>query len=203
MKFYSEYLFPSYYDRFMLGVIEEEREAVISQAKGITLEVGIGTGLNLPFYSGRVTQLHAVDPNPGMEKQLRKKVDHLPFPFDFYLSGAEALPFPDNHFDTVLSTLVLCSLPQLDLALTEIHRVLKPGGLYLFLEHGLAPPSGTRFFQHLCNPIQRLCGDGCRLTVPINDEIEKSPLRLESLDRYYKKGLPKILGYFYKGNAVK
>ena len=125
-KFYSEVLFPKYYDRFVNDpLFNEIRIDLLAQCSGKVLDIGIGTGLNLPYYPETVDKIFGIDPNPGMQRELEKKSNAMDLSLEFHLCGAEELPFEDETFDYVVSTLVLCSIPKLELALEEVARVLK------------------------------------------------------------------------------
>ncbi|MBT3984144.1 MAG: class I SAM-dependent methyltransferase [Bacteriovoracaceae bacterium] len=133
MKLYSEIIFPKLYD-FILGtgVFDNYRKKVLKSASGKILEIGIGTGKNLEFYPDNINELWAIDPSPGMLKQLNKKLEKQKIKVHFEQTGAENLPYENEQFDTVVSTITLCSIPELSKALSEIKRVLKQDGHFFF-----------------------------------------------------------------------
>ena len=202
MGLYSNVLFPGCYDRMMKdAALDARRSESLRAVRGETLEVGIGTGLNLPHYPAHVRHITAVDPNRGMAKKLREKTARGAIAVDLHLAGAENMPFIDALFDTVVTTHVLCSLDDVDAGLREIRRVLRPGGQLVFLEHGLSCEHKVRAWQRRLNPLQRLWGDGCRLDVPISEVIRAAGFEIESLDEGYLPGHAKTHGYIYQGVA--
>jgi len=204
MKFYENVIFPKFYDLLLdHKVFNEKRRESISKAKGRVLEVGVGTGLNLSYYSSDVSELVAVDPNPGMEKQFLKKAKDFAFITRFVLTGAESMPFDDNTFDSVVSTLALCSIGKLQEALTEVKRVLKPEGQFIFLDHGLSFDPSVQRWQRFLNPIQGCVGAGCSLTVNIEKELLEAGFQISELSNEYAEFAPKFLGYLYQGVAKK
>ncbi|MDP2309975.1 MAG: class I SAM-dependent methyltransferase [Pseudomonadota bacterium] len=139
------------------------RPGVVEQARGQVLEVGIGTGMNLPLYRG-VTSLHAVEPDPYMLRRARERAYGLPFPVEISAAGGEALPFPDASFDTVVATFVLCTIPDPEAAIAEALRVLRPGGKLLFAEHVRSCVRPIFAVQRALEPAWRRLAGGCHLT---------------------------------------
>jgi ubiquinone/menaquinone biosynthesis C-methylase UbiE len=182
--------------------LSELRRALLTDVRGEVLEIGFGTGLNLPHYPSEVKKLTTVDPNPGMSALAKKRIAASPIPVETLLLDAERLPFPDRSFDSVVSTWTLCSIPNIDQALREIHRVLKPSGRFFFLEHGLSHEAKVRKWQHRFTPLSKRFADGCHLNREIQLLIEEH-FKVVRLDRFYQKGAPKIAGYFYRGIAEK
>ena len=117
--------------------------------------------------------------------------------------GAESLPFPADTFDCVTSTWTLCSIPDVERALYEVRRVLRPGGLFLFIEHGASPDPSIRKWQDRLTPLQRMIGDGCHLNREIPRLVRNCGLRIADIDEFYKQKLPRLGAYFYRGSAVK
>ena len=154
MGLYADVLFPKAYDCLMgLSKFDAQRRRSLARVKGKVLEIGIGTGLNLPHYPDHLARLTAVEPNPGMLRKLSRKRSRLDL--DIHQAGAEELPFDDESFDTIVTTHVLCSIPDRAKALAEIKRVLRPGGHYVFLEHGQSPDPSVAKWQRRLNGIQR------------------------------------------------
>ncbi|MEQ9500320.1 MAG: class I SAM-dependent methyltransferase [Deltaproteobacteria bacterium] len=181
--------------------LDAHRAQTLRHVRGNILEVGIGTGLNLDHYPAHVERITAVDPNAGMAKQLAKRESRVAV--DFVAAPAEALPFLDGTFDTVVTTHVLCSFEDIAAALTELHRVLRPGGRLVFLEHGLSDEACVRRWQHRLDPLQRLWGAGCRLNVPIDEVILEAGFELTELERGHLEGQPRTHGFLYEGVAVR
>ena len=179
------------------------RQSLLSQASGAVMEIGFGTGANLPFYPAHIYSLTAIDPNPGMIPFARSHLTEGMIPVNLALASAEWLPFPSASFDTVVSTMTLCSVPQLSKALQELFRVVKPGGRLLFLEHGQSPDRSVRRWQDGLTPAWKHLGDGCHLNRPIAQVIQVQGWKVAALDTFYLPGVPRPFGYFYQGMAVK
>jgi len=175
--------FARFYDYFFRqmeeGGLREMRRELLSQASGRTLELGAGTGLNHDLYPEAVTDLVLTEPFGPMADQLRKKVAHLPRPVEVVQAPAEALPFPDDSFDTAALTLVLCTVPDPHAALSEIDRVLKPGGRFLFLEHVRASEPRLAAWQDRLRRPWLAFGHGCVCNRETLAAIEASPLDVE------------------------
>jgi ubiquinone/menaquinone biosynthesis C-methylase UbiE len=205
MNFYSKVIIPYFYDFSMdSGQINQGRKSILSRIKEEkVLEIGFGTAINLKFYPENVKHIIAIDANEGMLKQAKKKIDESKIKVEMIHQSSESLPFDDNSFDAVVSTYTLCSIKNVDVALKEIYRVLKPNGRYYFLEHGLADKPFTQKLQHLLNPIQNIWADGCNLNRDMKKLIEASGLKIIELKNYYMKRDPKIVGFMYEGIAIK
>ena len=202
-RFYSRHVFPWLMDRALShGPVAEQRPGVLAGAKGEVLEIGFGTGLNLPHYPPGVRRLVAVEPNPGARRRARGRLGASGVNVEFAdLLGGRDLPFGAGAFDTVVSTWTLCSIADVAHALVEVHRVLRPGGGFLFIEHGLSPDEKVARWQRRLDPIQKRLGDGCHLTRDIAGLIESCPMRLETCDRFYLRETPRVAGYTYRGVA--
>ena len=182
--------------------ISKQRRKVVPRAKGRILEVGIGSGLNLPFYDpAKVKQVWGVDPSYKLRAIAEKKSVDLPFDVDFIGLSGEEIPLEKNSADTVLVTYTLCSIPDVLKALKEMNRVLKPGGELIFCEHGSAPDDHIRRWQERVNPIWTKVSGGCHLNRPIADIIKESGFKIKYLDTTYSSPL-KIVSFNYLGMAV-
>ncbi len=181
--------------------LSKERAKIIPAATGTVLEIGVGSGLNLPFYGPGVTQLHGVDPSAALLKMARRHADRLPFPVQFLEQSAEHLPFPDESMDSVVATWVLCSIPDPATALREMKRVLKPGGRLIFTEHGRSPDASVVRWQDRLNPVWRRFSGGCNLNRKTDELIRGAGFELVELRNCYLPG-PRPMTYTYQGSAV-
>ncbi|WNM60992.1 class I SAM-dependent methyltransferase [Candidatus Nitrospira neomarina] len=179
------------------------RQALVAKASGMVLEIGFGSGANFSYYSSQIHSLTAIDPNPGMIPLARSLQAEAVIPVHLALALAEALPFPSACFDTVVSTMTLCSVPQLSKALQELHRVVRPGGQLLFLEHGQSPDRWVRRWQDGLTPAWKHLGDGCHLNRPMIQMIQAQGWTVSALENFYLPGVPKPFAYFSQGMAVK
>ena len=177
------------------------RTDVLAPTHGDVLELGIGTGLNLPHYPATVRSLYAVDPAVLLPKTVLARSACLPFPVHIQRGTAEAIPHTDRRFDYVVSTWTLCTIPNPVLALHEVGRVLKPGGRFLFLEHGRSDDRTIAAWQDRLNPIQNVMGCGCHLNRQIDRLITQSGLTIDHLDRFSMQGVPRLAGEMYRGIA--
>ena len=178
------------------------RKALLKEVWGEVLEIGFGTGLNLPHYPEAVTSLTTLDPNEGMGAIAQKRIDASPIPVQTKLIGGEELPMADASFDNVVCTWTLCSIPNASKALSEAYRVLKPGGKFFFIEHGLSSEPNIQTWQNRLTPVQRVIADGCHLNRKI-DELVRSVFDELTVEEFYAPNLPKVGGYFYRGTATK
>ncbi len=184
--------------------IMQQREKVVPQAEGVVLEVGCGAGTNFDLYDqSKVKQLHALEPALGMIKRARKVMagHDLEAHTQFHLAGAEAVPLEDNSVDTAVVTFVLCTIPDWQASLTEVRRVLKPGGRMLFSEHGRAPDAGVAKWQRRIEPMWKFMAGGCHLTRDTADMLTSSGYELETHETMYLPGTPKIAGFVAWGSA--
>jgi len=189
---WGRYVFAGLYDRFLArseaaGLSEKRREMLVP-ARGRTLELGAGTGLNLPHYPDTVTELVVTEPYPHMVPKLHEKMDALQLDrpgrrTQLVVAEAERLPFEDDSFDTVVAAMILCTVKDPEVVLVEIERVLKPGGQYLFLEHIRNPDEKIARKQDRIQPGWYLFGNECHCNRPTVDTIGKSPLRITELKR--------------------
>ena len=190
-----------FFQRAERGGLRELRRRALADARGRTLEIGAGTGLNHDLYPSAVSELVLTEPFEPMARQLREKASRLSIPAEVVEAPAEALPFPDDSFDTVALTLVLCTVPEPDRALAEIARVLKPGGRFLFLEHVRADEPGLARWQDRLNPPWRVFGHGCNCNRDTLATIERSPLAVERAERGRIPKMPPLVKPMLIGSA--
>jgi ubiquinone/menaquinone biosynthesis C-methylase UbiE len=184
------------------GAILEERKRLVPRATGRVLEIGVGTGLNLPFYDAtKVTHLVAVDPSPELLARARERVGSCPAPVELLAASACALPLDAASFDAVVMTYTLCSVDEPLRALGEIRRVLRPGGRLLFVEHGLARRTSTRLLQRAITPVWRRFSGNCHLDRDVKAELVEAGFRPVELEEREGEG-PSWTGHTYEGIAV-
>jgi SAM-dependent methyltransferase len=202
MSLYTRYVVPRMIDWAMSRAdTARVRAELIPRAQGVTLEIGIGSGLNLPFYSGRVTRLYGVDPSPELQAMARKRAEAVARPVELLLQSAEEpLPLPAGSVDTVVCSWSLCSIPDPVRALREARRVLRPSGDLLFVEHGRAPAGGVRAWQDRLNPLWRRFSGGCNMNRPTDELIRAAGFEIAELEQAFLPG-PKLLTYTYRGRA--
>lgn len=204
MGFYSDVVIPFFYDKSMdKPHIKEGRKNILKDVSGEVLEIGFGTGLNLPHYPPAVARLTIIDKNPGMSKRAQERISASKINVDNKVINGEELPFEDESFDSVVSTFTLCSIQNIDKALKEIYRVLKPDGKFFFQEHGLANDPKIRKWQNRINPFQKIWADGCNLNRDIKSLIENTGFNVTEFKNYFlEKGL-KTHTFMYEGIACK
>jgi ubiquinone/menaquinone biosynthesis C-methylase UbiE len=202
MGFYEDQVLPRFID-VALGTkrLGHLRERVAAQLDGEVLEIGFGSGRNVPFYPSTVTRVRAVDPATVGRKLAEKRVAASSVPVEYVGLDGEDLPLDDSSVDHVLTTWTLCTIPDVSRALEEVSRVLRPGGSLHFLEHGRSSDAKVVKWQDRMTPLQRRLGGGCHLNRPIDRLITDSPLRISRLENYELPG-PKSLGYMYEGVAT-
>jgi ubiquinone/menaquinone biosynthesis C-methylase UbiE len=176
------------------------RSRLVPAAAGRVLEIGIGSGLNLPFYSRNVERLIGLDPSPKLLSMVRRNLRPDAPSVELIEASAEAIPLENNSVDTVVTTWTLCSIPDAGCALREMHRVLRPVGQLLFIEHGRAPEPNVRWWQDRLTPAWKRIGGGCHLNRAIQGLIEDAGFRFERLETGYMRG-PKPLAFMYEGSA--
>jgi len=176
------------------------RSRLVPAAAGRVLEIGIGSGLNLPFYSRNVERLIGLDPSPKLLSMVRRNLRPDAPSVELIEASAEAIPLENNSVDTVVTTWTLCSIPDAGCALREMHRVLRPIGQLLFIEHGRAPEPNVRWWQDRLTPAWKRIGGGCHLNRAIQGLIEDAGFRFERLETGYMRG-PKPLAFMYEGSA--
>jgi len=202
MSLYSKFVLPYLTDFAMRDkAARARRSELVPGADGIVLEIGVGSGLNLPFYTSAVKHLCAVDPSPELLSMARKKADRVAFPVDLRCESAERLSLDGGTVDTIVMTWALCSIPDPERALREMRRVLKPQGRMIFIEHGLSPDSRVRPWQNGFNPIWSRVAGGCNLNRKIDDLLISSGFNIVELRTAYLPG-PRPFTYTYEGCAV-
>ncbi len=181
--------------------ISKQREKVVPQAEGRVLEIGIGSGLNLPFYDrSKITKLWGLEPAPEMRRRAQKVADRLDIEVEFLDLPGEQIPLADESVDTVLMTYTLCTIPETRLAMRGMARVLRPGGKLIFCEHGAAPDASVRRWQDRINPLWNRIAGGCHVNRAIPELIEEGGFRIKTIDTMYLPG-PRPLGFNYWGTA--
>ena len=178
------------------------REKVVPHAKGEILEIGMGSGVNLPLYQPEQVKLvWGLEPSLGMREKARPQVESAPFEIRWLDLPGEEIPLEDESVDTVLLTYTLCTIPDWHKALKQMQRVLRPDGRLLFCEHGKAPDSSVEKWQNRLTPVWKRLAGGCHLNRPIAEYIAEAGFNIESLDTVYARKTPKFAGYMYYGWA--
>jgi SAM-dependent methyltransferase len=178
------------------------RRRVCAGLAGNVMEIGFGSGLNVPFYPEAVSAVAAVEPSDVGWKLAGGRVAATSVPVRRSGLDGQSLPFADDSFDAALSTWTLCTIPDPAAALREVRRVLRPGGILHFVEHGLAPDESVRRWQHRLDPLEQRLAGGCRFTQPIIDLLQAAGFTVQDLDVFYEKGVPKFTGAYSLGTAV-
>lgn len=201
MGFYNDIILPRLCDLAMRNKqLLPFRERVIGAAEGRVLEIGVGSGRNLPLYRAPVREVMALEPAPRLIVMARRASRATSIPISFIEASAEAIPLDQHSVDTIVTTLTLCSIPHADVALADMRRVLRPGGNLLFVEHGLAPDEAVRWWQHRLTPVWRRFSGGCHLNRPIRSLIEGAGFSIDRIETGYVLG-PRPMTFMYEGNA--
>jgi len=182
--------------------MQDYRRGLVPDARGRVLEVGVGSGMNLPFYASGVREVVGVDPSEELLAMARKRAAVASAPVTLTRGSATSMPLDDASFDTVVMTWTLCSIPDPSAALREMRRVLKPGGALLFIEHGLSPEPNVARWQHRLTPLWRRFAGGCHLDRKIDDLLRGAGFDLPDLRNEYAEG-PRPMTYMYEGRAVR
>jgi ubiquinone/menaquinone biosynthesis C-methylase UbiE len=202
MGFYDDQILPHIINLAMnTKAMKDERKRCLNDVKGTVLEVGFGTGLNLPYYPRTVTKVVGVDPSKTSARLARKRIAASPFPVEIVGLSAEKIPVADASFESIVSTFTLCTIPDVAGALLEMRRVLGPGGRFYFVEHGLAKDPKVQRWQERLNSVERTVFGGCNFNRPISALIEHAGFEIEQLENSYLKGAPKFAGFLYRGVA--
>ncbi len=201
---YEKFLLPKLLDTCCsTKPIQYQRKKIVPQAKGAVLEIGVGSGLNIPFYEKKdIHKVYGLDPSEELCEIARKTAENNQLKIDFLINSAEEVELPSNSIDTVLITYTLCTIPNPFDALKEIKRVMKSDARVLFCEHGIAPDRNIVKWQNRINPLWGKLFGGCNINRDIPDILLRSGFKIKNLDQMYLPSTPKIVGYNYWGNAT-
>jgi ubiquinone/menaquinone biosynthesis C-methylase UbiE len=206
MGFYARKILPAIIETTCGNkAVRYQRRKVVPLAEGEVLEIGVGSGLNFPFYDpDKVERVFALEPSEAMLEKAKPRIEAAPFPVEPLGLEGERIPLDDASVDTVLVTYTLCTIPGVVAALEGMRRVLKPSGKLVFCEHGLAPDAGVARWQARLNPLWKRIGGGCNLNRDIPALVKEGGFRIETLDTMYLPG-PKMIrfsSFNYWGTAV-
>jgi len=200
MAFWNDTVLPRIIDRGMRNdFMAQQRSRAAPLASGRVLEIGMGSGLNIPFYTNDVTHLFGLEPSSVLCEKAAALASEAPFPVDFLQTGAEAIPLGRHEIDTVVSSWSLCSIADIETAMQEIRRVLRPEGRLVFIEHGRAPDADVSRWQDWLEPVTAPLL-GCRLNRAMDELIRDAGFKLVELDKGYMDG-PRLISYHYIGQA--
>ena len=201
---YTQKIFPVILDHVMqLDSFTQARQQLLSGVTGHVVEVGFGTGLNLPFYGAGVLSLTAVDPNHGMNRLADPRIAQAKFPVSHRQLSAEKMPFETDSVDAVVSTWTLCSIPDVNAALAEIRRILKPTGMFYLVEHGLSPNIQLAKWQNRLTPVQKILADGCHLNRDIKKIVEQAGFEWVQCRHFNAAKVPHLFSWMTMGQAKK
>ncbi len=205
MSFYENNIFP-----WVLNIADkafrQEREEILGSARGRILEIGIGSGISLPFYSAQVEHIVGIEPSEALltkAQQAARSAPAIAHKLSLQAGDAQNLQFDDNSFDTVIAFLVFCTIPDPDKAAEEVFRVLKPGGSLIFFEHVKAPSDSLARWQNRLNPVWNKIGCGCNLNRTTQTVFERQGFRFESIDAFYHPKIIRLVSPVIKGVAKK
>jgi ubiquinone/menaquinone biosynthesis C-methylase UbiE len=203
MGFYDKLILPRLLDLTMRhNRLTAFRQQAIGLARGLVLEIGVGSGLNLRFYGSAVDRVCGIDPSSELLRLVSKRLADAYVPVSLVRASAEQLPFGDAAFDAIVMTWTLCSIPNPVAALTEMRRVLKPGGRLHFVEHGLSPDPRIAYWQRRFTPCWKRIGGGCHLDRKMDDRIRAAGFGIDEIATGYMTG-PKPWTFMYQGSATK
>ena len=201
MGFYGTYVLPRLVELAMKNkAADQERARFVPRASGVVLEIGVGSGLNIPVYGAAVRKLYALDPSPELLRMARPRAKRAGFPVEFLERSAEAIPLADESVDTAVTTWTLCSIPDAARALREMRRVLRRDGRLIFIEHGRSVDPRVVRWQDRLTPWWRRISGGCHLNRPIDRLLEQGGFLVAEMERGYGTG-PRTMSYLYRGIA--
>ena len=205
MSLYNKYILPKFLNCACGSKpINYQRQKVVPLAKGKVLDIGIGSGLNIPFYnSDKIDIVIGIDPSHELIELAKELANDSKASIELVIGSAESIPYPDNFFDTVLVTYTMCTIPNVAIANKEMWRVLKDDGRLIFCEHGLAPDKKISKWQNRIDPFWGKIAGGCHLNRDIQKLITDAGFSFESLDKMYIPSTPKFAGYNYWGVSKK
>ena len=205
MSLYNKYILPKFLTCACGSKpINYQRQKIVPLAKGTVLDIGIGSGLNIPFYnSDKIDQVIGIDPSHELIDLAKDLANKSRVSIDLVIGSGESIPYPDNFFDTVLVTYTMCTIPNVAIANKEMWRVLKDDGRLIFCEHGLAPDKKISKWQNRIDPFWGGIAGGCHLNRDIQKLITDAGFSFESLDKMYLPSTPKVAGYNYWGVSKK
>ncbi len=202
MGLYERFVLPRVLDLAMgLKLVTEERQKCLADVRGTVLEVGFGSGRNLPWYPRAVEKVVAVDPSTEIAKLARKRIAESPFPVEYAPLAGENIDAPDASFDSVVSTFTLCTIPDPAAALKQMLRVLKPDGKLFLVEHGRAKEVKVQVWQDRLNGLQQTVFGGCNLNRDVARLVEDAGFEFERVEQYYMSGPPKVAAFVTRGVA--
>jgi ubiquinone/menaquinone biosynthesis C-methylase UbiE len=212
MGIYENHIFPAIMDVALAGVKEDRRE-LIGQASGMTLELGMGSGANLPYYTKAVTRVVGLEPCAEVVETAKRRLAVLAAEgalqaavgsFEFHVGGGERLPFANSEFDTVIACLVFCTIADAKAAATEMYRVLKPGGRLLFYEHVCSPDARMSRIQRVVNPFWKVFACGCQLNRDTETLFLETGFEYQTIRRYRNARMsPPFAAWMIQGEAMK
>ena len=205
MGLYDKYILPKFLNCACgSNPINYQRQKIVPLAKGKVLDIGIGSGLNIPFYnSNKIDRVIGIDPSHELISLAKGLANDSKASIELVIGSAESIPYPDNFFDTVLVTYTMCTIPNVEIANKEMWSVLKDDGRLIFCEHGLAPDKKISKWQNRIDPFWGKIAGGCHLNRDIQKLITDAGFSFESLDKMYIPSTPKFAGYNYWGIGKK